>query len=276
MSRLDTALAAALHTEADQAGQAVDVTRARLAVEARLDRVDHRRRGRVWLVPLAVATAAAAVVVVVLAGRDLHQARPLPPTHPSPTGQTFTLARDPFLTNADMHSLGWEVVRDEGTAPPQLSPCVQDPRTWGAAESRALTYRGIPGHSSAAVDEFVLRFGDATGAHRALLAAWQRLRSCSMTLDDPTNRPAPLSLGSTTVSDEALIAQGGTSRPDASVFAVRIARQGNLVVVLTDTDFPTDRPAWVMGIVLDRASPEYRARHPVNVCFVGPQPCPTP
>jgi hypothetical protein len=85
MSRLDDVLVAALQDKADDAAQSVDTARARAAVEARLDRVDQRRRRRLWLVPVAVGAVAAATLVLVIAGRGMHEAAPLPPAHPSPT-----------------------------------------------------------------------------------------------------------------------------------------------------------------------------------------------
>src|SRR3954447_9829801 len=88
------------------------------------DAVVHRarrsRNRRVWMSAAAVGVAAAAVAVVVFAAGGLHQASPLPPSHPLPTPSPdrslFTLAADPFLTPVDISF--FRVVREDRPAPP--------------------------------------------------------------------------------------------------------------------------------------------------------------
>ena len=116
MNRLESALLAALRAEAEDAAQSVDATRAAAQVDARLDRVDRGRRRRVWVTVAAVGTTAAVVTAIVLAGRQLNQAAPEPPTGPAPsaTGRPFTLAKDPFMTDADLAQIDWQVARYTG------------------------------------------------------------------------------------------------------------------------------------------------------------------
>jgi hypothetical protein len=268
MNRRESAVVAALRSEADGASQSVDMARASGRLQARLERVD-RRRGRIRLgVVAAGAVAAAVIVAVVVAGRLAHQASRLSPsepspTEPSPTGSMFSLAQAPLLTDTDLS--GWQVRRDLDTAPPQLSTCVSDPRTWGAAQAVAATYssRPQPGYT---VNEFVLRFTDLASAHRALLNAWTGLTNCPRqpsAVDDSV--PPPITNG--VVADEYFATQRSFYSPDHmtapyDVYATRIARAGNIVVIIEDTGIPSDRPSYMLRFALQRAIPGYTTAYP--------------
>ena len=264
MNGLESAVAAALRAEADEASQSVDATSSAACLQSRLDHVD-RRRGRIWLGVIAAGAVAAAVIVaVVVTGRLPHQAGPLPPTVPSPTPSLFGLARAPFLTDADLSD--WQVRRDADTEPPRLSPCLTDPRTWGAAQAEAATYSGTQAGNT--VNEFVLRFDDAAGAHRSILNAWTQLTSCRQpTTDDPPPRPAPNNYGIDGFSDEFFADQRGLpADPQAvlpgDVYATRVARAGNVVVIIEDTGITSDRPSYMLRFALERAIPAYPTAYP--------------
>jgi hypothetical protein len=162
-----------------------------------------------------------------------------------------------------------------------LSQCLPDPRGWGAAQSEAATYSSRT-DATARMNEFVLRFADASAAHRAVLAAWTRLRTCHW--DGPLGPPAPyVAAGFPRTIDDILVGQSSGAHMTnpatgalADVYVVRIGRASNLVVVFEDTSFPSDRSHALLQEALDSASPQYRASHPANVCFVGGEDCLNP
>ena len=256
MSGLDDALVTALRDKADAAARLVDTKGARAAVQARLDRVDHGRRRRVWLVPVAVGAAVAAVAIAAVAGRSLHQATPLPPTHPSPTSTLLSLAGDPFLTDGDLTSIFFQGIARNPTTPTRpLSPCLPDPRTWGAVQSKAAAY---PSRTDPTVtlNEYVLRFTDPAAAHTAVLNAWARLHACSSQFDQPLAPPGP-NIHTPYLQD---VVFGQDSRH--GFYVPRIARVGNVVVVVEDTGISDDRSWTLLDLAMNRASPQYAAFGP--------------
>jgi hypothetical protein len=203
-----------------------------------LDAVLHRARRsrnqrRVWMSAVAVGVGAAAVAVVVLGGAGLRQAGPLPATHhPSPTPSLITLGDDPFLTPADISY--WRVVRQDLRAQPRPSDCLSDPRTWGAAESGAQTYTD-PRHTGLVINEFVLRYDDTDRAHRAVMQARQRLNTCrSPTAVDID--PIVIDTPSAGDGNSSGIAEyfGDQTVGADTVYTVRVARAGNILVVIED------------------------------------------
>jgi hypothetical protein len=271
---LDDALVAALQDSASTAAQSVDTVRARAAVEARWDRVDRRRRRRIWLVPVAVGAVAAAVIIVI-AGRGLREAASLPPAHPSPTptATTFALPADPFMTDSEVDAAfpTGAFARDTSSSPHQLNPCLSDPRGWGAAQVMAATYRSriTP---TVTLNEYVLRFADAGSAHRALLAGWTGLNSCQS-----GNQVNPLSDDGGRFDDYFVDQDAHASTPGGR-YELFVTRVGMVVVLVEDTDFPRDEsgPAThFLNVPLARAIPGYFDGYTPD-CVENPQPCPDP
>jgi hypothetical protein len=254
MSRLDDVLVAALQDKADDAAQSVDTARARAAVEARLDRVDQRRRRRLWLVPVAVGAVAAATLVLVIAGRGLHEAAPLPPAHPSPTSTWLTLSPDPFMVAPDAGALAG-LARDPNSQAQPMNPCLLDPGGWGAVQVESAAYRS-PTDPSLAANEYVLRFADPAAAHRAIEDAWAHLQACPTHFVDL----GPPGLNPNTPFLKDIVAGETNATPD--FYVPRIGRAGNVVVVLEGTGEVDDRSYAVLDSAMTLASPQYAAFGP--------------
>ncbi len=96
MNDLESRLSAALHTEADELSAAVDLPRAAVELESRLDRLERDRHRRTWVIGLAavVAIALAVLVGVRLAAPHIDT-EPVSPTT-SYTSQGFVV---PFTAN---------------------------------------------------------------------------------------------------------------------------------------------------------------------------------
>ncbi len=238
-----------------------------LAPEAVLRRASRRSRNRRITAALAVAVVVTLAVGVGWASQD--RAEPLPPIRPapSPTSTTLTLARDPFLTNADLSSLFFQgIARDTTAQARQLSPCLPDPRGWGALQLEVATY---PSRTDPTVtlNEFVLRFADPVTAHRAVFEAWIRLRTCRY--EKPLAPPGPFMRGGFHVPlDEVVF---GQAAPNTPVYVPRIARSGNVVLVVEDMGISDDRSWELLAVAMYRASPEYRAANPdAETCFLAP------
>ncbi len=254
MNRLDDAVVAALRNKADDAAQRVDATRARAAVEVRLDRIDRRRGRRVWLVLVAVGAMAAIVALVVFAGRNLpHSA--LPPAHPSPTNTWLTLSRDPFLAASGTAFIAG-LVRDPNVQARPLSPCLPDPHGWGAIQVESAAYRS-PTDPKVAFNEYVLRFADPAAAHHAIEEAWARLHTCPSANFLDLRAPG-LSPDAPYLKD---IVAGETSAT-RDFYVPRIGRAGNVVVVLEGTGEVDDRSSVVLDRAMSQATPEYAAFGP--------------
>ena len=215
---------------------------------------ERKRRNRVIVGGVAVGMAAL-VLAMGVTGQTSLAPTPGPATTPSPSpsgsGDTLSLAADPFMTAAD-----WNLVMS--AAPPEsLSPCVTDPMTWNAAESRRARYVD-PGQPGTVYNEFVLRFDSAADAHRAIAAAWRTFTDCPTPAEGDPELPLPLAGSNDYVIDEAFWGQRVDATPrhagsPVSVYAVRVARRGNVLVLVEDIGEPDDRAQHVLHMALSSA-----------------------
>jgi hypothetical protein len=223
-----------------------------------------------------VGVLAVAVAVVVLTGRSGHDTGPPKPTEPSPSPSMFTLPADPFLTDRDLAANFPEgrFARETNAGPHQLSPCLTDPRGWGAAEAKVATYvsRIDP---TATLNEFVLRFTDPVSAHRAILGAWAGLNNCRQPASAPIPQPSanfnPINAG----LDEELVDKRAHRDRHDGLYELFIGRKGMVVVVIEDTAFPRDEagsPHHFLDPTLARAIPGLVSGL-APACVEHPQPC---
>jgi hypothetical protein len=224
-----------------------------------------RRRRRTASVALSLAAAVVAVVAagVLLAGGQTHRSSPqpiAPPTPAIPGGEV--LAAHPWLA-------GWELpdgplVRQVEVRPPRLTHCVDNPRTWGAVESQGATWTK-PTHPSTRVNEFLLQYADATTAHQAFLGAVRQLRHCrSVHPSEGGDLNGQLQTMYAKAYDEGFGWQRlwyttphPTNQPSA-IYAFRVARAGNVLVVVEDTGIPSDRTPYQLATAVQQALPHYR------------------
>jgi hypothetical protein len=241
------------------------------------DRADRRGRGAVWVRTVAVGGAVAAVAVVLLASEGSKGAGPLPPTRPSPssTGIAFTLSADPFMTDREVDAAfpGGAFARDPSTAPRQLSPCVTDPRGWGAAAQAVVaTYRSRTS-PTVTLNEYLLRFGDSASAHRAVLAGWAGLETCP----EASRGLDPLSTAQGRFDDYAVVKLPHRDKDDR-LYELFLVRVGMVVVVIEDTDFAREEggpPSHFLPVPLRHVVPGYLVGY-VPDCVERPEPCQVP
>jgi hypothetical protein len=258
----ESTLVSALQAEADKTTQTLDTRLAAQRLESRLDAIDRDRRHRTWVKVIAVAAAAAvAVAIVLVAGRQPHRSAPIPPVQPPPSPTIpggEVLARNPFLPSWYLPT--WHVVRQQAAAPSHLTNCI-DPRDWNAVESRWATYAD-PTHPSTRVNEFVLQYADASSAHHALLDAWHQIKHCPK----PDNASDVGSLDTSPKTPDAKYDEGfGRQRlwtatprhPERPLYALRVARAGNVLIVVEDTGIPSDRTPYTLTTAVQAALPHY-------------------
>lgn len=111
MNDLESRLSAAFHTEADELSAAVDLPRAAVELESRLDRLERDRHRRTWVIGLAaVAAIALAVLVGVRLAAPHIDTEPVSPTT-SYTSQGFVV---PFTANVPDWAAAHAPVLTEG------------------------------------------------------------------------------------------------------------------------------------------------------------------
>ena len=230
-------------------------------------------RLRGWLVAVVVGGVAAALAAVVIAGRSGHDAGP---PEPAPTLSMFTLAADPFLSDSDLRTNfpDGRFVRDTSAPARQLSPCLTDPRSWGAAQAAVATYRSRT-DPTVTLNEYVLRFTDPDSAHRALLAAWAGLNSCRQPASDPVPRPSGLPAET---FDESFVDKRAHRDHHDALYELFAVREGMVVVLLEDTAFPREEggsPRYLLELTLSDAIAGFLPGVP-PACVEKPQPCPSP
>ena len=225
-------VASQLHTLADIPVTEQDVEHAHNELRSRLR--DTPSGGATAAAPhtrtLLLAAAAAAVALIAAALWASNQQAP------GPAGKV--IAQNPFLSN---HSglYDWGMVRTPGVPPHRLSRCV-DPGAWNARSSRAATYQE-PARPGEYVNEYLLDYATPAAAHRALMDAWHQINQCPKPAHDRERgqfiRPGPVAVGRG--YDEGF--GHLESRYDTSYYpwyALRVARVGNVLVVLESTSLP--------------------------------------
>jgi DNA-directed RNA polymerase specialized sigma24 family protein len=270
---LDSTLVAALEDEAEKTVLSVDGVAAARRLEARLDAVDQSRRPRTRRVAMAVAASVIVIVVAVaLVGRPDQPTVDHSIGKPRPAVAGGLLIRpDPYLP--DWFTSDWHVVQEPDAKVPRLTHCIPDLRSWGSLYAQGMTYvdpnptarRGV---AARRVNEWLLQFPDASGAHRALVNTFRRLASCARP-PDATNAPGHIDRNpdSSWDYDEAFGSQrtspstGRHPTQAAAVYVLRVARARNVLVVLEDTGIPVDRTPATMTAAVRRAVPHYRTFH---------------
>jgi hypothetical protein len=212
-------------------------------------------RGRRMRRAAASTLVGAVVVAAVVLGSGpggAQRTEPLPATSPRPTPGIYALASDPFLTVSD-----WDYVRSD-IAPGRLTECITSPLTWTAAESHGARFVD-PQHPGTVFNEFVLRFDTVAGAHQAVADAWDQFAGCPTppeVLTDPLLRP---SASAGELEDEgfanqrAEFATAAHKGQPVSMYALRVSRIGDVVVVVEDLGEPDDRSQVIMIPALQNA-----------------------
>jgi hypothetical protein len=255
MNDFESTLSAALQTAADDAVRALDTVNAARRMETRLDRVEQERRRLAWGTVIAVAAAMVLAIAVVLAVGQTHPTTPEPGRPARHVGGGEVLAQQPFLTNNfDPY---WHVVRRKGARPPRLSRCVTDPQTWGADKTQAATYidPNPSAHDSppdTRVNEYLLQYGDATAAQGALLGAFHQLKGCPLPAGGVED-PLTINHVSSPRSFEFFAQQRQWSNHGLRVYVLRVARAGNVLLVLEDTGIPSDRSPTILKDAVSQA-----------------------
>jgi hypothetical protein len=272
MTDFDSNLATALQTWVDDAVEPLDQVRAGFLLQSRLDRVEQVRRRRRRAAATVALAAAALIAVALLAGRAFLRADTVAPTGPAPSPTAtddLTLSADPFLAASD-----WDghLVVQPTVQPSPLSPCLTNPQSWEAVQSRAMTYID-PNDATTTGNEYVLRFADAASAHATLLSAWHQMKDCPLppnAIDDALARPAAgarnpayPAAGTKYLYDEGFANQRtwfSNQHPNtpSAIYALRVARAGNIVVVIEDRGIVSDRAERMMAQAIQLAVQQYR------------------
>ncbi len=238
------------------------------------------RPGRLVLTAIALGLVLVVAIALVVARHPASQPQPVTPPGPRPIPRAFTaLAPRPFPTTRDWASLnGWRVnfravVRKflprTLAQPHQLSQCITDARQLGATEFRSSGW-GHPGKSN--LNEYVLRYDDATAATRAFADVRNQFAGCSrrhglaFTITDGTNLvgwPA----------DEAFGGQAPQGRRYRDVithewvpnrYQVGVVRDANVVIVIESYNGWPDGGDTVLRLALLRAIPSELQRCPME------------
>ena len=229
-------------------------------IRGRIRAMQHRRRVAA-AIGAATATLAAAVVLLVGTNRaEPTKTEPVGVPRPDVPGGEV-LAPDPFMHN---NANGWHVLRQFGAPAPQLLPCIRVMSTWGAtalkAESATYTGTWLGGASRAnhaRVNEYLLQYADRAKAHRAFLDAFHQLKTCRPA--DPNAGPPAIQRPSGPVVpdyDENFAQQRGG--PHQEVYVLRVARAGNVLVVVEDTGIPSDQTPATQSVAVDQALPLFK------------------
>ncbi len=241
----------------------------------RLERLDEVR-GRIQAARRRRAAAAiGGAVAAVLAVAIAFVANPTPRAALEPAGVPGgqVIAPEPFLSNGQASQWGPRV-RLANAKLPRLSRCISDPRTWGAVESRAATYRDPYADRhlrDTRMNEYLLQYADASRAHRAFLDALRQARSCANGDDPIIHRPggvgtfgqdptAPDGVRSLRFDEgfaqqwaEASVGLAATDRNPV----LRVARADNVLVVIEDATMEDKSDVW-LATAVHQALPKYR------------------
>lgn len=266
LTELERRVAHVLHDDANMAMSSTD-TETRYSDFVASTASSVRRRRVIWGAG-AVAGAAAVVAAIALAGHPSRHAGqpagPSPRTSESPLGRPYQLAAAPLLTQRDwvLTAPDDAVLVRSHARPPRLTTCITSPLTWQARQSRVATY--VPPTNPAPVwTEYVLRFDDPNQAHQAVTRVRQQMADCptppKVFADQMGSRAFPASR--TEWLEEWFAAQrttfttaspGDLDMP-VGMYALRVARRGNVVVVLEDEGYPTDRATVILTTAIQRA-----------------------
>ena len=201
-------------------------------------------------------------------------ARSLLRSRSSPTGQA---------------SVWLPLVRLANTEPPRLSGCLPDPRTWGAIQTQAATYIDPRSAGHAAIpdtrmNEYLLQYHDPSSAHQAFLNAFRQAKSCVKGGEAPPQRwaapphPSPrwdgcgynprsangvralrFDEGFGQQWNEAALGIAPTNRQTV----LRVARAGNVLVVIEDATMDDKNEVWLSNAVY-QALPQYTWHRPTR------------
>jgi hypothetical protein len=276
-SDLESTLCAALRAEADRTTEDLDEVVSLRWLAFRLDRVDlELRRRRSRTVTAILVAAAVAIAVVVAVGRAHHRA-PDPSNRQRPTVQGgLMISPHPYLPPWFVSS--WHLNRQLHARMAPLTTCVPDPRSWGARYVQGTTYIDFNAYPhldspDTRVDEWLLQYPDASSAHRVLVDTLQQLETCPRPHDAVDHRIGiDRNADWSWDFDEAFGSQrtryatpSHRGRP-VSVYAMRIARARNVLVVLEDRGITTDRTFFALTTAVGAAVPHFR----MTSCYCGP------
>jgi hypothetical protein len=203
-----------------------------------------RRRGKRRRA-LTVTAVGAAVGVVIAGSSQVSQMwRPEPADvvtiDPGSSEAPLMLSEDPFLLVLDV-----DLVRTDA-APTSLSTCISSPLRWGAAEYGGVRY-ATPRQATPVFNEFVLRYDTAVEAHRAVTDAWRQFARCPRPAEvatDPLTAPKPspiYDMDEWFANQRATFASAQMRGQPVHLYALRVGRRENVVVVIEDLGVPTDR-----------------------------------
>jgi hypothetical protein len=140
----------------------------------RLDEVRGRiRRARRRRATGRAVVASVLLVLAVAGGAVVNAAH----RSPEPAGRIRggqVVAHHPYLW---WMAPGWHLYRQMGAAPSPLTRCADAPGSWGAVESQVAVFTN-PSTPSRWVNEFVLRYANASSAQHAFLDAWHKMKIC--------------------------------------------------------------------------------------------------
>ncbi len=160
--------------------------------------------------------------------------------NPGATQPPLTLSDDHFL-----EALDEGLVRTDATPVP-LSSCLSSPLAWDAEQSGGVRYVA-PGKTTPVFNEFVLRYDSVAEAHRAVAIAWRKFGRCPTTPEvatDSLTPPEPFAryqLDEWFANQRATFASARRSGLPVHMYALRVARRANIVVVIEDIGASDDR-----------------------------------
>lgn len=258
MNDFESTVVTALQDEADRATLDLDTVAASQRCEAGFERIDRDRQGHMRRTVLTSAAAAVLVVAIALIADQTSRTTPKPTGPPSPEVPGGEVpAPDPFSEFGGFH-----VIRLVDTRPPRLSHCTTNPRTWGAIKLQAAAYRGlqpVDDHHLPRLNEYLLQYSDRSSAHRAFLNAFRQLKRCPNPTDpggvDPLNIDRPRGWSSPDYN-EGFAQQ--RERPRVGRYVLRVARAGNVLVVVDDTEITSDRSQATLSVAVDQAIPLFK------------------
>jgi hypothetical protein len=177
----------------------------------------------------------------------------------TPVGPPFSLTSNPFVAGAEA---GYVVGADSPSTlvtakVRRLTACHTDPLTWGAVGHREVGFASTA-HPTVTFNEYVLRFADSTRARQALHALAGQLAACptqpgqGFEEGQAAGRPA-FDQSYVTQRDQYASASPARDAQPTSTYALLAARRGNVVIVLEDVGYPTDRSAFRLDIAFQRA-----------------------
>lgn len=147
-----------------------------------------------------------------------------------------TLAPDPFLPA--YFPYGWNASGRPAATPPRLTTCMDDPDRWGALRTQGRAYRATRGSGRA--NEYLLQYPDGPAARAALSTAVTKFKHCAKGDADPA--VVDSGQGIRSAYDDAFADQTQVSAPGQPEvrFVLRVARAGNILLVLEETGTPDE------------------------------------